>query len=48
MDKEKTAFSEPFSNTRELIRFLNDFKIKKEDIVTVLDLKGQLLLIYYK
>jgi hypothetical protein len=46
--EEKIAYSEPLANSRALVKFLNDNNIPKEDIVTVLDGKGQLLLIYYK
>lgn len=44
---KKYAESVPISNTRELIKFLNENEIQKEDIVTVLEIKGQLFLIYY-
>lgn len=44
----KKAVCEPFNNTRELVKFLNEWEIQKEDIVDILDIKGQLLLIYYK
>ena len=47
MEKKKLADCEPFNNTRELIKFLNNNEIPREDIVDILDIKGQLLLIYY-
>ena len=34
--------------TRDLINYINDNNISKEDIVTVLEIKGQIFLIYYK
>lgn len=46
MEEKKRADCEPLNNVRDLIKFLNNNNIKKEDIVTVLD-KGQLFLIYY-
>ncbi len=45
---DKYIYSEPFNNTRELVYFVNEHEIPKEDIVTVLNLHGQLMLIYYK
>lgn len=46
--KNKFADCEPFNNTRELIKFLNNNNISKEDIVEILNIKEQLLLIYYR
>lgn len=45
---KKYAECEPVGTTRELVKFLNNNNIPKEDIVSILDIKGQLLLIYYK
>ena len=42
------AYSEPFNNTREIVKFINDNDIKREDIVAVIDRKTELYLIYYK
>lgn len=44
----KIAQSEPFRTTRELITFINDNGIQKEDIVQIITLKDQMFLIYYK
>ena len=44
----KRAEGVGFDNTRELIRFLNDNEISKEDIVAVLmPVANQVFLIYY-
>lgn len=45
---EKQACCEAFNTTRDIIKYLNGNEIQREDIVTILDIKGQLLLIYYK
>ena len=46
---DKKAQGEAFSNTRELVIFLNENKISKEDILSVLmPTPGQVFLIYYK
>lgn len=45
--EEKVAHGEAFSNARELVRFLNDNKIPKEAITSILENKGQIFLIYY-
>jgi hypothetical protein len=45
----KRAQGEAFSNTRELVTFLNENEIKREDIVAVLmPIANQVFLIYYK
>ena len=46
MEKSK-ACSEPFSTTRELVDFINDRHVRKEDIVEILNIHGQLFLIYF-
>lgn len=45
---EKKAYSEAFRTTREIVKYLNANEIPKEDIVSILDIKGELLLVYYK
>ena len=45
---EKKAYSEAFNSTRDIVKYLNTNDIPKEDVVDILDIKGQLLLIYYK
>lgn len=45
---EKHADCAVFNNTRDIIQYLNNNKISREDIVTIMDMKGQLFLIYYK
>lgn len=48
---EKDAHSQNFNNTRDLVKFLNENRIPKEDIISVIDMvktTGQLFLIYYK
>ena len=45
---EKKAYSEAFSTTRDVVKYLNANEIPKEDIVDILDIKGELLLVYYK
>lgn len=46
---DKIAQGEVFNSTRELIKYLNEEKIKREDIVSVLmPALGQVFLIYYK
>lgn len=45
---EKKAYSEAFRTTREIVKYLNANEIPKEDIVGILDIKGELLLVYYK
>jgi len=45
---DKMAYGESFGNTRELVKFLNDHELSKEDIVSVLmSASGQIFLIYY-
>ena len=48
MEEKKHADSEAFNSTRDIVKFLNANDIPREDIVDILDIKGQLLLIYYK
>lgn len=38
----------PLPNARELIKAINNIGIRQEDIVTVLNIKEQLFLIYFK
>ena len=45
---KKVAECLPVPNTRELIKAINNMGIRQEDIVTVLNIKEQLFLIYYK
>lgn len=45
---EKQAKCEPLTNARELVKFINSENLSKDDILTVLDSKGQLLLIYFE
>lgn len=45
---EKKAKCEPLTNARELVKFINSENLSKDDILTVLDSKGQLLLIYFE
>lgn len=45
---EKQADCAVFNNTRDIISYLNSNRIPREDIVTIMDMKGQLFLIYYK
>ena len=45
--KQPEAHSEPFANTRELINFINDRHIPKQDIVSIIPIGGQLFLIYF-
>lgn len=44
----KVAHSEPFSTTRDLVTFLNDNKIPREDVVQIITINGIIFLIYYK
>ena len=44
----KAAQCEPLSNTREVVKFLNQEEIQKDDIVAIIPAGGQLMLIYYK
>ena len=46
MDNLK-AKSEVFSNTRELTKFINDSRLRKEDIISILPIGGQIFMIYY-
>ena len=43
----KIADCEPFDNVRKLVKFLNKKNIPKEDIVEILNINGQVLLVYY-
>lgn len=45
---EKKAYSEAFNNTRDIVKYLNANEIPREDIVDILDIKGLLILVYYK
>jgi len=45
---EKKAYSEAFRTTRDIVKFLNANEIPREDIVSILDIKGELLLVYYQ
>ena len=45
--KEPKAYSEPFPTTRALVDFINERHLQKTDIVTILNIGGQLFLIYY-
>ena len=45
--KELEAHSEPFATTRELVDFINDRHIPRQDIVDVLTIGGQIFLIYF-
>lgn len=45
---KKKAVSEVFTNTRELVNFINKEEISREDIVSILPMNGQLFLVYYK
>ena len=45
--EKKYADCEPLNSTRDLVKFLNNNNIQREDVLAVLDIKGQLLLIYY-
>ena len=41
------ADAKTFKNTREVVNFINEYNIKREDILNLLDREGQLILIYY-
>lgn len=41
------AHGETFANVRELVTFLNDRNIQKNDVLKILEVNGQLFLIYY-
>ena len=45
--KEPEAHSEPFATTREMVDFINDRHISKADIVKILQINGQIFLIYF-
>ena len=45
--KEPKIYSAPFPTTRALVDFINERSIQKTDIVTILNVGGQLFLIYY-
>lgn len=45
---QKFIYSEPFKTTRDLVKFVNNNEIPREDIVTILLLRGEIMLIYYK
>ena len=45
--REQKAYSEPFPTTRALVDFINERRIQRTDIVTILNVGGQLFLIYY-
>ena len=38
---------EPFSTARDLVDFINKYSIKREDILTVLNINSQIFLLYY-
>lgn len=46
--EEKIAYSKPFSSTREMVKFINEEKLTREDIITVLYMSGSIFLIYFK
>ena len=45
---EKKADCAVFNNTRDIIQYLNSNRIPREDVVTIMNIQGQLFLIYYK
>ena len=45
--KNTEAHGESFANVRELVTFLNDQNIQKSDVLKILEVNGQLFLIYY-
>lgn len=45
--RSQEAHGEPFANVRELVNFLNDRNIQKNDILSILHIGGQIFLIYY-
>ena len=45
--KEPEAHSEPFATTWEMVDFINDRHISKADIVKILQINGQIFLIYF-
>ena len=44
----EVAVCEVFKNTRDLIKFLNSERIKKECIVSIISMQDFVFLIYYK
>ena len=45
--RQPEAHSEPFATTRELVDFINNNHIQKQDIVSMLTVGGQIFLIYF-
>lgn len=45
--KAYSAYSDVFQNTRELAKFINEHKLDKDDILSVLPIGGQIFMIYY-
>ena len=41
------AKAETFKNSREIVNFINEHNLQREDILDILDREGQLILIYY-
>ena len=41
------AHGETFANVRELVTFLNDRNIQRNDVLKILEVNGQIFLIYY-
>ena len=45
---EKRANGQPFLQLRDLVKFINEHRIKKEDIVAITTMEGMIFLIYYE
>ena len=45
--RQPEAHSEPFGTTWELVDFINNQHITKQDIVSIIPIGGQLFLIYF-
>ena len=44
----RRAKSEVFSNTTELVKFINKYNLSLEDIISVLTINDELFMIYYE
>lgn len=41
------AYCEPFATARDLVKYINNSNLQKADILDILNINGQLFLIYY-
>lgn len=45
---EKQFIAQPFDTNREMVEYVNNNRIKKEDIVNIYYSRGLVILYYYK